>query len=578
MTSAENSSLSSAPNPLTKTNGPKLVTDWETIAARKCEDRANRLKPYPHWSLGDLAPAPSHKNVTSLVHARLTDRERSFLASDVTDLAQLLAAKECTAVEVITAFCKATYAAQELTNCVTEVMFTQALARAHELDAHILQTGEVVGPLHGIPVSIKDHICVKGEDTATGFVTWAGRSVAEEDAAIVQILRAAGAVIYVKTTNPQSLFVFETFSDIYGNTTNPYNRSLTSGGSSGGEGALIRSRASLLGVGTDVGGSIRYVYDYIFNSNFLFISKSQRPIGVVWTVRVQTLEPQAPRFRLGKTMSGDGKHCRSHRRVVRWPTPLEISDSKPWNIDFSTLCMPWNPVPAETAAKEKLVLGFFIDDGALVAASHEVIDWTPMDHMEAFELTAKLYMLDGGEDIRDILAESGEPPIPQAASILPDPKEGECTLGQSWAMNTRRDQFRARALKHWNETALRTEGGRPADAILSPAAPTLALPHGTTRWIGFTAYWNLLDLPVVVFPSGKPFDASTWDAAAGSSSDQLRNPIEEFIKTQWKPETFDGAPIGLQLVGRRWQEENLFAMLKQVEDAVAQFEKSSTVS
>ncbi|CUA73351.1 Acetamidase [Aspergillus nidulans FGSC A4] [Rhizoctonia solani] len=526
MTSAENSSLSSAPNPLTKTNGPKLVTDWETIAARKREDRANRLKPYPHWSLGDLAPAPSHKNVTSLVHARLTDR--SFLASD------------------------ATYAAQELTNCVTEVMFTQVLARAHGLDAHILQTGEVVGPLHGIPVNIKDHICVKGEDTATGFVTWAGRSVAEEDAAIVQILRAAGAVTYVKTTNPQSLFATSMG-------TQP-TRIITSGGSSGGEGAPIGSRTSLLGVGTDVGGSIL---------------SSQRPIGVVWTGMEKIVGVIGP-------MAHSARGLELFFRV--------ISDSKPWNIDFSTLCMPWNPVPAEIAAKEKLVLGFFIDDGvvtphpliverlnktqeALVAAGHEVIDWTPMDHMEAFELTAKLYMLDGGEDIRAILAESGEPPIPQVASIFPDPKEGECTLGQSWAMNTWRDQFRVRALKHWNETALRTKGGRPVDAILCPAAPTLAPPHGTTRWIGCTAYWNLLDLPAVVFPSGKPFDASTWDAAAGSSSDELRNPIEEFIKTRWKPETFDGAPIGLQLVARRWQEENLFAMLKQVEDAVARIEK-----
>ncbi|CAE6390334.1 unnamed protein product [Rhizoctonia solani] len=82
-----------------------------------------------------------------------------------------------------------------------------------------------------------------------------------------------------------------------------------------------------------------------------------------------------------------------------------------------------------------------------------------------------------------------------------------------------------------------------------------------------------VDLPAVVFPSGKPFDASTWDPVAGSSFDELRNPIEVFIKAQWKPETVDSAHIGLQLVGQRWQ-ENLFAMLKQIEDAVAQLEKS----
>ncbi|KDN37510.1 hypothetical protein RSAG8_10109, partial [Rhizoctonia solani AG-8 WAC10335] len=475
MTNAEHSSFPSVLDSQANTNGFKPVKiDWEAAAARKRDDRANRLKPYAHWSLGNLIPPPSHKNVTSLVHARLTDRERTFLASDVTDLARRLAVKECTAVEVTTAFCKATYAAQELTNCVTEVMFNAALARAQELDAHILDTGKVVGPLHGIPVSIKDHIYVKGEDTATGFVAWAGRTVAEEDAVIVQILRAAGAVIYVKTTNPQSLYALETCSNIYGSTTNPYNRSLTSGGSSGGEGALIGSRASLLGVGTDIGGSIM-------------------PIGVVRLVRAETVESQTPRFRHCKAMSRHGKYCRGHRDLELFFRV--VSGSEPWNIDFSALCMPWRTY-------------------------------------------------------------------------------GCSTLAQSWAMNVRRDQFRAKALKHWNETALRSKSGRPVDVVLCPVAPTLAPPHGTTRWIGYTAYWNLLDLPAVVFPFGEPFDASNWDSATESSSGEPRNPIDEFVKAQWKPEAFDGAPIGLQLVGRRWQEEKLLAALKHVEDAVAQFEKS----
>ncbi|CAE6486745.1 unnamed protein product [Rhizoctonia solani] len=581
MTNAEHSSFPSVLDSQANTNDFKPVKiDWEAAAARKRDDRANRLKPYAHWSLGNLIPPPSHKNVTSLVHARLTDRERTFLASDVTDLARRLAVKECTAVEVTTAFCKATYVAQELTNCVTEVMFTQALARAQELDAHILETGKVVGPLHGIPVSIKDHIYVKGEDTATGFVSWAGRTVAEEDAVIVQILRAAGAVIYVKTTNPQSLYALETCSNIYGSTTNPYNRSLTSGGSSGGEGALIGSRASLLGVGTDIGGSI------LITETFLQRCPS------AWC-GLYGLKPSSHRL----PASGIARLCPGMENIVGVIGPMAhsardlelffrvVSESEPWNIDFSALCMPWSPVPAEGREGKKLVIGFFTDDGvvaphppiverllkareALVAAGHEVIDWAPIDYMEALELSAKLYMLDGGEDIRAALAESGEPPIPQVASILPDPKEGGSTL------NVRRDQFRARALKHWNETALRSKSGRPVDVVLCPVAPTLAPPHGTTRWIGYTAYWNLLDLPAVVFPFGKPFDASNWDSATESSSGEPRNPIDEFVKAQWKPEAFDGAPIGLQLVGRRWQEEKLLAALKHVEDAVAQFEKS----
>ncbi|KAH7319549.1 amidase signature domain-containing protein [Rhizoctonia solani] len=560
MTTTEHTSSPSALDPLTSGNTPNLEKiDRETAAARKRDDRANRLKPYSHWSLGAPAPPPSYKDVTSYIHTRLTDRERSFLATDVTDLYQRLAVKECTVVEVTTAFCKATYAAQELTNCVTEVMFTQALA----------QTGKVVGPLHGVPVSIKDHICVKGEDTATGFVAWAGRTVAGEDAAIVKILRAAGAVIY-------SLFAFETFTNIYGCTTNPHNRNLTRGGSSGGEGALIASRASLLGIGIDVGGSV------VICSHLHGLHRGPS----AWC-GLYGLKPSSHRL----PASGLMRPCEGMENIVGDLGPMThsardlelffrvVSNYKPWNADFKE-------------GNEKLVIGFFTDDGvvaphppiiqqlqktreALIAAGYGVIDWTPMDHMGAFELAVKLYMLDGGENIRAILAESGEPAIPQVASVLPDVKRGGgCTLAQSWAINTRRDQFRAKTLKHWNNTALRSKSGRPVDVILCPAAPTLAAPHGETRWIGYTSYWNILDLSAIAFASGKPFDASNWEPTISSASSEPRNPVDEFLRAQWNPETFDGGPIGLQLVGRRWREEKLLAALKQVEDAVAQFEKS----
>ncbi|KAF8751247.1 Amidase [Rhizoctonia solani] len=531
-------------------------TSWEISAARKRDDRANRLKPYAHWSLAELTPPQSHNNVIPLVHARLTDRERSFLASDVTDLAQRLATRECTALEVTTAFCKAAYAAQELTNCLTEVMFEQALGRAQELDEHISTSGKVVGPLHGVPISIKDHISIKGEDTATGFVAWAGRTIAEEDATVVRILRQAGAIIYVKTTNPQSVFAFETLSNIYGHTTNPYNRDLTPGGSSGGEAALAACRGSLLGVGTDIGALL----------------------GPSAWCGLYGLKPSSHRL----PASGILAAYKGMENIVGVLGPMAhsardlelfcrvISDYEPWTSDFSTLPIPWNSTIVQHGGNDKLVIGLFIDDGvvephppiierlnktreALITAGHEVIDWVPMDHAQAFELI---------------------PAIPPIAQILPDPSKANIlTVSQSWDANYERDQFRARALKHWNDTALRSKSGRPVDAVLCPVAPTLAAPHGTTRWIGYTSYWNLLDLPAVVFPSGKPLQASSWASASHSPRDRPRNPFDEFVRAQWNPETFDGAPVGLQLVGRRWQEEKLLAVLKHVEDAVARFEK-----
>ena len=126
---------------------------------------------------------------------------------DVTAIAEAVRTRQYGAVETLKAFCHVASIAQDLTNCLTEVCFDEGLRRAQELDRYLEETGKVVGPLHGVPVSIKDHILVKGHDTSTGYIAWAGRTIAEKDAVVVDILRRAGAVIYVKTANQQTLLV-----------------------------------------------------------------------------------------------------------------------------------------------------------------------------------------------------------------------------------------------------------------------------------------------------------------------------------------------------------------------------------
>ncbi|CAE6456123.1 unnamed protein product [Rhizoctonia solani] len=561
------------------TNGALLNTPplspspWRDVAARKCDERASRLLVYSEWGLGASLPSSSQKDVVSLVHTRLTQRERSFLALDVTSLAGRLAAGECTSVEVATAFCKAAYAAQELTNCLTEIMFTQALARARELDDHLAATGEVVGPLHGVPISIKDHVLVKGEDTATGYIAWAGRTVADRDACVVQILRAAGAVVYVKTANPQSLLCLETSNNIYGYTTNPFNRDLSPGGSSGGEGALIACRGSLMGIAAWSGlygfkpSVARMPHTGLLGSQ----DGMDNIVGVV------------------------GPLAHSARDLELFCRVMSQYES--WTLEHQVLNIPWNQSVAQSRGQglpKRLVIGILRDDGvvaphppiaaqlqktraALLAAGHEVVDWIPMEHQEAWDLIVKLYLLDGGKEYRETLAESGEPAMPLVEWMLSHAAgRAPFTVDQTWALNVAREQFRARGLRHWNASAARSEQGRAFDAVLCPVAPTLAPPHDTTRWWGYSSYWNLLDLPAVVFPSGKPLDATTWDSSREASLPAARNPVEEFVRNQWNPKTYHGAPVALQLVGRRLHEEKVLAILNVVEDAVARFENAGS--
>ncbi|NWY58277.1 VDHAP protein, partial [Chionis minor] len=112
------------------------------------------------------------------------------------------------------------------------------------------------GLLYGIPVSIKDHINCKGHVSSGGMVKFLGQ-MQEEDSVIVQVLKSQGAIPFVKTNIPQTMINYDCSNLIFGQTLNPLNHQKSPGGSSGGEGALIAGGGSILGIGSDVAGSIR---------------------------------------------------------------------------------------------------------------------------------------------------------------------------------------------------------------------------------------------------------------------------------------------------------------------------------
>uniref|UniRef100_A0A670XXW1 Fatty-acid amide hydrolase 1 n=1 Tax=Pseudonaja textilis TaxID=8673 RepID=A0A670XXW1_PSETE len=118
-----------------------------------------------------------------------------------------------------------------------------------------LKTQKEKGLLYGVPVSIKDHIAYKGHLTTCGFSHFL--DVEEEDSVLVKVLKKQGANPFVFTNVPQSLFNYDCSNVVFGQTVNPFDHKRTPGGSSGGEGALIAGGGSILGFGSDLGGSIR---------------------------------------------------------------------------------------------------------------------------------------------------------------------------------------------------------------------------------------------------------------------------------------------------------------------------------
>ncbi|RMC08633.1 hypothetical protein DUI87_14881 [Hirundo rustica rustica] len=135
-------------------------------------------------------------------------------------------------------------------NCVTDFI------HGCEDQLQKLKKQKEKGLLYGIPISIKDHINCKGHISSGGMVKFLGQ-VKEEDSVIVQVLKHQGGIPFVKTNIPQTMINYDCSNPIFGQTLNPLNPQKSPGGSSGGEGALIAGGGSILGIGSDVAGSIR---------------------------------------------------------------------------------------------------------------------------------------------------------------------------------------------------------------------------------------------------------------------------------------------------------------------------------
>ncbi|KAJ8128743.1 hypothetical protein O1611_g4890 [Lasiodiplodia mahajangana] len=187
---------------------------WQEVAADRRRHRDATIESL-NPSLPKLQASDIPLDTTGVPRSILTAEELDITEKNVEDLISLLASGKWSAKKVVQAFMRRAGLAQQLTNCVTELLPERALQRAAELDDHLAATGQPIGPLHGLPISVKEHIGMKGYDLNAGFVAWVGR-VGEEDSLILQILWDAGAVFYVRSTQPQTLMHLETRNNLYG--------------------------------------------------------------------------------------------------------------------------------------------------------------------------------------------------------------------------------------------------------------------------------------------------------------------------------------------------------------------------
>jgi aspartyl-tRNA(Asn)/glutamyl-tRNA(Gln) amidotransferase subunit A len=169
--------------------------------------------------------------------------------------AQLIKAKEVSPVELLEAVLERIHALNPVLNAFCTLVEDDARADAQKAEAALL-AGAEIGPLHGVPISIKDLIATKGIRTVSGSQAYADL-VPDEDDIVVERVRAAGAIVLGKTNVPEFGYMGATHNTVFGVTRNPWNLDKTPGGSSGGSAAAVVTGMGSLTLGSDGGGSVR---------------------------------------------------------------------------------------------------------------------------------------------------------------------------------------------------------------------------------------------------------------------------------------------------------------------------------
>ncbi|GEM07545.1 amidase family protein [Rhodotorula toruloides] len=495
-----------------------------------------------------------------------------------------------TATNVILVFIRSAIRSHEQTNAVTEILFDEAFERAQDLDAEFARTGKVVGPLHGVPVSLKDHIDIAGYDTSMGLTHMTSQPV-EEDSGIARVLKKAGAVPFVKTNIPQTMLSFESSNPLFGITKNPYNPDRIPGGSSGGEAALLASDGSVLGIGSDIGGSLRIPAH--FSGCFSLKPCSGR-------FPASGCQNFTPGFEgVHSTMGPMGRSVSDVEALTRVFLDASIDVSR---TETGVIPMPYKK---DVELPKKLKFGYYLNDGfckaspaceravlmaveALRKKGHECVEFEPPNPLEAMEYFTALTSADRYETLLSFLR--GDPVEPALWLVTIGPK---LPAPLRWLLNWVCEKFlgdpkMARLMRaskgksvvevqEWQHRRdLWEEHG--FDAVLCAPQATPALQHGDT-WdlsvlaIG-TILWNVIDSSVGLLPmtfvdaSLDVPSASWWESQRASPGSALVDKRVYGKGGVYDAQAMEGLPVGLQIVGRQYDEERVVELMKVVDQAV----------
>lgn len=465
---------------------------------------------------------------------------------------------------------------------LVQPLYESALREAEEAD-RARGAGRTLGPLHGVPVSVKDCFEVRGAEVTLGIPGFS-QGPAEVESPLVRRLRAAGAVVLGKTNVPQGMLIFECDNPLFGRTLHPTDPTRSPGGSTGGEGALVAAGGSPLGLASDLGGSIRQP---AHACGVAGLKPTAHRLTLVGSRRA------APGMRAMTISPGPIAPCVADLDLaMRVLTPQRAEDcmpdevAKPWpdyrRVEVAGLrvatweedgLLPTAPAIAR-AVREAAA--------ALAAAGAEVRTVPAPDPRTMFRIYIGLISADGMQSLQRLV--EGGPVDPQIARQikisglsrgfrdrlawvlrrvgLPRTADvmtwaGPRSADAYWRLNCELEPYREFFWKTLDEAM----DGRPADAVLLPPFGVTAMPHGRALDLVSAAshcfYANVLDAPAGVVPwtRVRP-DEQTYPGAGRGPAD---------VAARAATAGSAGLPVGVQVMSRPWREDVTLALMEELE-------------
>jgi fatty acid amide hydrolase len=496
------------------------------------------------------------------------------------ELASSLSRGDLSSEEIVTALFERSDAVDPKLNAFVHRFKERALEEARTKDAERAR-GEAEGPLHGLPVSVKENVDTKGVPSTLGLKARLGRA-ATSDAVTVRVAREAGAIVIGKTNVPQTLLSpFETTNHIWGPTNNPWSLEHGSGGSSGGEGVAIASGQSALGIGTDIGGSIRFPAGFCGIAGLKPTAHRWSNVGSRTAIAGQEIirSQIGPMARTAADVAFLLRALDSPKHAEHDPAVAPLSVGDPAEVDL-----------------DKLRIGYYDDDRFFYPAASvrravreavehlrdagaEVVPFEPPSTAENVYIFFAALSSDGGATLDEAL--DGEPIIEpltlvrrvgtmpanlrrvaaRAAHVLGEERVarlldviGKKGVDDLWKITAQRTELQLGEQRAWNEARI--------DALVCPLHPTPPVPQGMSKDFTlafcYAARYNVLNLPAGVVPVTRVRADETERALLRDRLDKRAAAVE--AKSA-------GLPVPVQVVARPYREDVALAVMQAIEDA-----------